>query len=144
MSDAVHQLDGRVEVPAVVPCTSLRQLEKETSVLVSPTGPLVSRAPSRGGYWSAVVHGTTGAHVDAPKALLPAPTAMHHALTLPAKRRLDEAVADDTAGCDVGHMAAAHSQLMDSLASRLKRLRQRDAAYEEWLLGEAIRGEGTA
>ncbi len=39
------------------------------------------------------------------------------------------------------HMSSGHAQLMDSLAARLKRVRREDAAYEEWLLGEAIRGD---
>lgn len=46
------------------------------------------------------------------------------------------------AGVHVGmHVSSGHGQLMDSLAARLKRLRREDAAYEEWLLGEAIKGE---
>lgn len=136
MIEAVQQLEGSAEGPAVVPVSALRQIEKELPIApVCPPAMVsnASRAVPRGGYWSAVVHGAARAPAAPPTAQLEGTVQEEsRSIAFPCKRRFDAEPADG--------MAAVHSQLMDSLASRLKRLRQRDAAYEEWLLSEAIRG----
>lgn len=125
VTEAVHQLDGGIR-PAVVPSHALQRLENEAP-LVAPVAP--AAGPVRGGYWSAVVHGSAGG------AVLAVPSRG----VVPSKRRLEE----QQEGSADSTVTVAHSQIMDSLSTRLKRLRQRDAAYEEWLLHEAIRGEGS-